>query len=196
MVAAEPLKPPPKKHKPPLNTVFYLELIFVVLGLVLGSLALLISRPPLFLWLPSVFLLLGAALSLASLVYLNRGYYSNGASNLTLYALISLLLIVLRIICGGLLLLALFSPHSHPPITVPLFGITILHIIFAFYAIGKVTAYRSRLAKKAAAAHGRHGNTGIEEIQVSHLASSYNLLSRSSNTLCTVLDDQEELLVP
>ncbi|CAJ0954543.1 unnamed protein product, partial [Mesorhabditis belari] len=186
----EILEKPPKRRTP-LNNVFYTEIFFALFTLVLGSLALLISRPPLFLWLPSVFLLLGTTISLSSLVYLNRGLSHQGSSNLMLYSLISLVLIIFRLMCCSLLLLALFSPHSHPPITIPLFGITVLHVFFGFFAIGKTTAFRSQIDKKRKAAK----NNGIEEIQVSNLTSNYNLIAQSNATLFTNIDEHDEYLI-
>ncbi|CAL2045793.1 unnamed protein product [Caenorhabditis brenneri] len=107
------------------SKIFYIQIAFTLITLILGSRALLSSHIPFFSWLPALLLLFDSTLAFASLLYLDFT-----RENTTCYLRLVLSLVVLRLSCSVILVAELFLPHSDPTVSIPLIIVSIVHSAF------------------------------------------------------------------
>ncbi|CAI4223035.1 unnamed protein product [Auanema sp. JU1783] len=177
-----------RKSKPPLNSIFYTELLFILIGVLLGGFGLLQPHISLLLWLPCLLILCSSCGSLSALIYLNKGVAWRSSQSLLRFMLLTLLMVLFRIVCSCILIVGNFFPHSKPIISLTLAGVTFLHALYGLYAISKTTTHRTGIDKRINIKDTRKSNQ-IEEIAVISLGNS-QLLS-SQTTLFTTLDEAE-----
>uniref|UniRef100_A0A1I7UN63 Transmembrane protein n=1 Tax=Caenorhabditis tropicalis TaxID=1561998 RepID=A0A1I7UN63_9PELO len=106
--------------------IFYSQIGFTLITVILGSRALLSSHIPFFSWLPALLLLFDSTLAFASLLYLDFS-----KENTTCYLRLVLSLVVLRISCSIILVAELFLPHSDPTVSIPLIIVSLVHSTFS-----------------------------------------------------------------